>query len=172
MRAVLFSLACCLWLVQLASAAPFALGQKQETFLPVDQAFSLRVERPASGGVVLRWDIAPGYYLYQERLRFGGLAAGNEPQLPPGEPYHDEYFGDSQVYRNSLEVTLAMHRADKEPEEADFIAQANQAGAGDQSEKRELTTTETAPFRGGLGCCVLCDLRDVSSTISGAGPFG
>ncbi|GAA5132036.1 energy transducer TonB [Alloalcanivorax gelatiniphagus] len=47
---------------------------------------------------------------------------------------------------NSLEVTLAMHRADKEPEEADFIAQANQAGAGDQSEKRELTTTETAPF--------------------------
>lgn len=107
MRAVLFSLACCLWLVQLASAAPFALGQKQETFLPVDQAFSLRVERPASGGVVLRWDIAPGYYLYQERLRFGGLAAGNEPQLPPGEPYHDEYFGDSQVYRNSLEVTLA-----------------------------------------------------------------
>tara|TARA_Y100001949_G_scaffold61586_1_gene52235 strand:+ start:48833 stop:50578 length:1746 start_codon:yes stop_codon:yes gene_type:complete len=106
MRAVLFSLACCLWLVQLASAAPFALGQKQETFLPVDQAFSLRVERPASGGVVLRWDIAPGYYLYQERLRFGGLAAGNEPQLPPGEPYHDEYFGDSQVYRNSLEVTL------------------------------------------------------------------
>ncbi|MFP1681808.1 energy transducer TonB [Alloalcanivorax sp. C16-1] len=47
---------------------------------------------------------------------------------------------------NSLEVTLAMHRADQEPEEADFIAQANQAGAGDQAEKRELTTTETAPF--------------------------
>lgn len=107
MRAVFFFLACCLLLVPLANAAPFALGPKQEAFLPVDQAFSLRVERPASGGVVLRWDIAPGYYLYQERLRFGGLAVGDEPQLPPGEPYHDEYFGDSQIYRNSLEVTIA-----------------------------------------------------------------
>ncbi|HCE41794.1 MAG: energy transducer TonB [Alcanivorax sp.] len=47
---------------------------------------------------------------------------------------------------NSLEVTLAMHRADDAPEEADFIAQTNQAGAGTEAEKRELTTTEAAPF--------------------------
>ncbi|MFP1677237.1 energy transducer TonB [Alloalcanivorax sp. C16-2] len=47
---------------------------------------------------------------------------------------------------NSLEVTLAMHRADDAPEEADFIAQANQAGAGTEQGKRELTTTEAAPF--------------------------
>lgn len=47
---------------------------------------------------------------------------------------------------NSLEVTLAMHRADRQPEHADFIAQANQEGAGDQDEKHELSTTEQAPF--------------------------
>ena len=47
---------------------------------------------------------------------------------------------------NSLDVTLAMHRADDAPEEADFIAQANQAGSGTEEEKSELTTTEEAPF--------------------------
>lgn len=47
---------------------------------------------------------------------------------------------------NSLDVTLAMHRADDAPEEADFIAQANQAGSGTEEDKSELTTTEEAPF--------------------------
>ncbi|WP_312956372.1 protein-disulfide reductase DsbD domain-containing protein, partial [Stutzerimonas nitrititolerans] len=106
MRALFIFLACCLWSVQLANASPFTFGQKQQDFLPVDEAFTLHVEQPDAGGVVLRWDIAPGYYLYQERLRFAGLAPGTEPQLPPGEPYHDEYFGDSRIYRDSLEVQL------------------------------------------------------------------
>ena len=106
MRALFIFLACCLWSVQLANASPFTFGQKQQDFLPVDEAFTLHVEQPDAGGVVLRWDIAPGYYLYQERLRFAGLPPGNEPQLPPGEPYHDEYFGDSRIYRDSLEVQL------------------------------------------------------------------
>jgi len=106
MRALFIFLACCLWSVQLANASPFTFGQKQQDFLPVDEAFTLHVEQPDAGGVVLRWDIAPGYYLYKERLRFAGLPPGNEPQLPPGEPYHDEYFGDSRIYRDSLEVQL------------------------------------------------------------------
>jgi thiol:disulfide interchange protein DsbD len=106
MRAIVLFMACCLWLVQLANASPFTLGQKQEEFLPVDQAFSLQVERLDTGAAVLSWDIAPGYYLYQERLRFVGLAAGSEPLLPSGQPYHDDYFGDSQIYRGSLEVVI------------------------------------------------------------------
>lgn len=106
MRALFIFLACCLWSVQLANASPFTFGQTQQDFLPVDEAFTLHVEQPDAGGAVLRWDIAPGYYLYKERLRFAGLPPGNEPQLPPGEPYHDEYFGDSRIYRDSLEVQL------------------------------------------------------------------
>ena len=106
MRRVFLFLVCCLGFVQLASASPFTSGQRPDDFLPVDQAFSLHVERPDSGGAVLRWDIAPGYYLYQERLSFVGLPAGSEPFLPPAQPYHDEYFGDSQIYRDNLEVFI------------------------------------------------------------------
>ena len=106
MRAIIIFLACWLWVMQLANASPFTLGPKQEDFLPVDQAFTLHIERPDAGGAVLRWDIAPGYYLYKERLRFVGLPSASEPVLPPGEPYHDEYFGDSRIYRDSLEVEI------------------------------------------------------------------
>jgi thiol:disulfide interchange protein DsbD len=106
MRAMFLFLSCCLWFGQLASASPFSLGQKQQAFLPVDQAFSLHVERSDTGSTVLSWDIAPGYYLYRERQRFVGLPAGSEPVLPPGRPYHDEYFGDSQIYRDSLQVVI------------------------------------------------------------------
>ena len=63
-------------------------------------------------------------------LLFGVGFAPEEPRAAP----------------NSLDVTLAMHRADDAPEEADFIAQANQVGSGTEEEKSELTTTEEAPF--------------------------
>lgn len=46
----------------------------------------------------------------------------------------------------SLEVTLAVHRTDKTPEDADFLAQANQEGSGVLDEKALLSTTEIAEF--------------------------
>ncbi|KAF0808375.1 TonB [Alcanivorax xiamenensis] len=46
----------------------------------------------------------------------------------------------------TLDVTLATHRSDQAPDEADFIAQTNQEGAGDEQQKQELTTTEQAPY--------------------------
>ncbi|MDX2464143.1 MAG: energy transducer TonB [Porticoccus sp.] len=42
----------------------------------------------------------------------------------------------------TLEVTLAQHRSEKEPEEAEFLAQHNQQGSGNQSDKQALTTDQ------------------------------
>lgn len=91
----------------LASAFSSAFGQQQAEFLPVEKAFALTVEKQANGDTLLHWEIAPGYYLYQQRLGFDGLTAGQQPQLPPGEPYSDEFFGDSEVYRDQLELRVA-----------------------------------------------------------------
>ena len=63
-------------------------------------------------------------------LLFGVGFAPEEPRAAP----------------NSLDVTLAMHRADHAPDEAHFIAQANQVASGTEEDKSELTTTEEAPF--------------------------
>jgi protein TonB len=46
----------------------------------------------------------------------------------------------------TIEVTLALHDDRKAPDQADFLAQANQIGSGDARDIRETTTTETADF--------------------------
>ena len=45
-----------------------------------------------------------------------------------------------------LEITLAQHSSESEPEQADFLAQSNQQGSGSLEEKALLTTRELADF--------------------------
>jgi len=75
-------------------------------FLPVEQAFVLTHDRQADGQMRLYFQIKPGYYLYQKRLKFDGLPSYQQPQLPPALNHHDEFFGDSAVYRDQLELLL------------------------------------------------------------------
>lgn len=46
----------------------------------------------------------------------------------------------------TLEITLSHFDSTKAPEEADYLARHNQQGSGTLDEKRELTTTELAPY--------------------------
>jgi protein TonB len=46
-----------------------------------------------------------------------------------------------------LEITLAQHRSQDAPENADFLAQNNQEGSGTLEEKKMLTTREQANFQ-------------------------
>ena len=89
----------------LAQAGNDPFATKPE-FLPVDKAFVLTSERLESGETQLFWQIADGYYLYQKRLKFDGLAAENAPALPEGESHSDEYFGEQPVYRQGLELKI------------------------------------------------------------------
>lgn len=100
------------WLLQPVQASDFSANpmlageSQQDGFLPAEQAFDLSIKPQANGETLLRWEIAPGYYLYQHRLQFSSLPAGVKPKLPPGLPYSDEFFGDSQIYRERLELIL------------------------------------------------------------------
>jgi len=89
----------------LAQAGNDPFASKPE-FLPVDKAFVLTSERLDSGETQLFWQIADGYYLYQKRLKFDGLATQNVPALPEGESHSDEYFGEQPVYRQGLELKI------------------------------------------------------------------
>ena len=78
--------------------------------LNADQAFHLVAAEREGDTLKVSWDIAPGYYLYRKRLRFRALApAGarlDAPQLPQGQTVHDEYEGDTVIYRGSLQALL------------------------------------------------------------------
>ena len=62
----------------LPAGGPFG-GGSQDDFLPVDEAFALTVSPQENGATRLHWRIAPGYYLYQQRLQFDGLPPERQP---------------------------------------------------------------------------------------------
>jgi thiol:disulfide interchange protein len=87
------------------------LGGSARAFLRVDEAYPLQVEL-RDGQVRVQWDIAPGYYLYRERIGFGwntgDFAGAIAVTLPAGEAHEDAYLGATEVYRGMLAVTLPL----------------------------------------------------------------
>lgn len=53
---------------------------------------------------------------------------------------------EKQNSATTLDVTLAQHRDDEAPEDADFLAQTNQLGSGTLDKRAELTTQEEAEY--------------------------
>lgn len=75
---------------------------------PVDTVFKPSVSASSRELIEVRWQIAPGYYLYRHRTQvepLGGFTAGTL-QIPAGQKHHDEFFGDVETYRGELKVSL------------------------------------------------------------------
>ena len=85
----------------------------EDQFLPVDEAFIFTAVADGGEQLALDWQIAPGYYLYRHRFSARtatpGFALG-EVALPPGKKKTDEFFGDVEVYYDSLHATLPVTR--------------------------------------------------------------
>lgn len=89
-----------------------------DDFLPVREAFRLRLSASSADSVKLSFIAAEGYYLYRHRLQFRAEPADvalGEPRLPDGLHKHDEFFGDVEVYYGVLDVELPLSRAPRGP---------------------------------------------------------
>jgi thiol:disulfide interchange protein DsbD len=91
-----------------------APAKSEQEFLPPDAAFKFgaAMERPDS--VALTWIIADGYYLYKDKIEVVSDTTNvqiGQPQLPKGDPKHDEYFGDTEVYHQFAEASVPVARA-------------------------------------------------------------
>ncbi len=89
-------------------------GERTATreFLPGDEAFVFSHELRGET-LALKWQIAPGYYLYRDRFKVEpapGVKA-ELPTLPPSENKDDAEFGRVQIFRGNfgfdVPVTLA-----------------------------------------------------------------
>ena len=79
--------------------------------LPVDEAFKLNVKTVGADQIVLQWDIASGYYLYQEHIKVISKvdSVAISPLIfPAGEKKHDDSFGDVIVFRNQLILPVSL----------------------------------------------------------------
>jgi len=93
-----------------------------DDFLPPDQAFRFNATSTteASGArqVRLEWAIAPGYYLYRDRIRVESAQAPGRigaPQFPPGQTKSDEYFGKQVIYHQQLVALVPILGAAAQP---------------------------------------------------------
>jgi len=106
------------WLLAFLAAillAPTVQAVDESELLPIDEAFALSARATDRGRIEFHWEIAPGYYLYRHRtgveLAEGGFKA-NPLELPEGEAYTDEFFGDVETYRHQLTAVLTGAAAD------------------------------------------------------------
>ena len=93
----------------LATLTVAAFDDPGSELLEPDRAFAFTAEIGEGTSVDISWDIADGYYMYRDRIRFStdtpGVALGN-PDLPPGKIKDDEFFGKIAVYRNRVTATV------------------------------------------------------------------
>lgn len=98
-------LACLCAVPVAAMAGGLLLHDSATQALAVDEAFRLMPAERKDRQLRIHWEIAPGYYLYRERLAFEAIEPQGlklaKPQLPRGEKHHDEHFGDVHIYRDS-----------------------------------------------------------------------
>lgn len=81
------------------------LGEEEE-LLRVDDAFVLQAEI-LDNTVLVKFEIAEGYYMYRERFGFkSDNATLSEPLIPEGIVKDDPYLGRTEVYYNFIEIAV------------------------------------------------------------------
>jgi thiol:disulfide interchange protein DsbD len=82
--------------------------------LPAEQAFKAEAIANTPTELLVRLTPSKGYYLYRDKTSFriaqgDGVVAGT-PRFPATKPYHDEHFGDVQVWFDYAEIPLPLQR--------------------------------------------------------------
>jgi thiol:disulfide interchange protein DsbD len=81
-----------------------------DDFLPVRSAYKVATSA-APDELVVRFDIAPGYYLYRDKLGFESATPGvtlGPASLPVGLDHEDEFFGRQVIYRDDVQVGVPV----------------------------------------------------------------
>ena len=100
-------------LMLLLAVAGFARAAEPDLLEP-DKAFRFHARLKDAGSIEVRYEIAPGYYLYRDKFQFALAPAEarlGPPQLPAGRKHRDEFFGEVETYRGSLSFVLPFELA-------------------------------------------------------------
>ena len=86
-------------------------GASEPELLEPEKAFRFSARLLDASQVEVRYEIAPGYYMYRDKFKF----VANSPsitvdasQLPPGKIKKDDYFGEVQTYRGEQRFVLPV----------------------------------------------------------------
>lgn len=91
--------------------SPASLFSDSPSFLKVDEAFGFDFEQK-HGQLIVRWDIADGYYLYKKQFKTAtkNVILG-DGDYPAHEQIEDEFFGLSDVFFEDMEMSFPIIQA-------------------------------------------------------------
>lgn len=93
--------------------APAFTPSASNTFVPVDEAFPMNFYQQGNK-IFIDWQVKDDYYLYQDRISISGenVLVGHI-NMRDGQPYHDEFFGDVNIYTEPLliDIPLSQYQA-------------------------------------------------------------
>ena len=86
-----------------------------DALLPAEQAFRFFATVKDANTLHVSWEIAPGYYLYREKIALELTGATNNRlgtyAIPQGAPAHDEAFGQVEIFHDELDFDLPIIRS-------------------------------------------------------------
>ncbi|MCB5189077.1 protein-disulfide reductase DsbD [Methylobacillus caricis] len=96
------------------------VGNNEDNILPPEQAFKLSVEFINADTLQADFQVAPGHYLYKDKIKFKIEPDNHKigpPTLPSGDWKQDPTFGKSEVFHQdfaaSVKLALAKQADDK-----------------------------------------------------------
>jgi thiol:disulfide interchange protein DsbD len=104
-----------------------AFGHAAGQYLEPEQAFRFSARMIDQANVEVRYEIAPGYYMYRERFVFKARGAQlGKLAIPPGQVKFDETFAKNvESYRGSVAIRIAVEAS------GPFTLEASAQGCAD-----------------------------------------
>ena len=93
--------------------APLALAQQ---VLKPEQAFPVTVSYQADN-IVISHEIKQGYYLYKDKISYASTNQNIQliqVELPAGKAHYDEFFGSTEIYRDSMIIKVPVNISEKD----------------------------------------------------------
>lgn len=87
------------------------LGNDTDNILPPEQAFKLQVELIDADHLQAHFNIAPGHYLYKNKIKFGLTPVSykiSQLDLPQGDWKQDPTFGRTEVFHHSFSADMQL----------------------------------------------------------------
>ena len=153
----------------------FAHADESELLEP-EQAFKFSARVIDANTLEVRYQIADGYYLYRDKLKFEVQPATvtlGTPQFPAGQIKQDETFGKSEVYHHEVNIRLPLIRTNTSAQTISLKSISQGCAEGrvcyspiEQRAELKLAALTGAPAS--ASTTALAGLQDLGAQLGGA----
>jgi thiol:disulfide interchange protein DsbD len=98
-------------LILLLLVVASAVRAAEPQLLEPEQAFRFFARIAAPDALEVRYQIAPGYYMYRDKFQFSVTPADlklGTPELPAAKKKTDKFFGEVEIYRDEVRIRLPL----------------------------------------------------------------